>query len=167
MSLPPPDDFGEERAPAPLPGGVTGVVIAAGSLALLVAMATDALAVLGRHLGFPLLGALELVQASVSVAGACALVCASVAGAHAVIHAVLDRVSAPMRALLTPVGHALGAVFFGVLAAGCGWLAWDLHNAREASDLLGIPLMPLRLFATLALTFAAYLFLRRITRPRP
>lgn len=166
MSLPPPDDFGEERAPASLPGGATGVAVAIGSVALLIAMATDALAVIGRHLGLPLLGALELVQASVSVAGTCALVCASAAGAHAVIHALLDRVSPSVRAVLAPAGHLLGAMFFGLLAVGCGWLAWDLRHAEEATDLLGIPLMPLRLFATVALGFIAFLFLCRLAGAR-
>ncbi|SOB88244.1 Tripartite ATP-independent transporter, DctQ component [Sphingomonas guangdongensis] len=164
MSLPPPDDFGEERAPQPLPTGLTGVAVALGSVALLVAMATDALAVLGRHFGFPLLGALELVQASVSVAGACAIVCASAAGAHAVIHAVLDRVSPASRAVLAPAGQLLGAAFFLVLAVGCGWIAWDLRAAAEATDLLGIPLAPLRLFATFALIFTATLFVRTAAR---
>jgi TRAP-type transport system small permease protein len=164
MSLPPPDDFGEERAEQPLPTGVTGAAVALGSLALLVAMATDALAVVGRHLGFPLLGALELVQASVSAAGACAIVCASAAGAHAVIHAVLDRVSPATRAVLAPIGQLLGASFFMVLAVGCGWIAWDLRGGAEATDLLGIPLAPLRIFATVALLFTAVLFVRTAMR---
>jgi hypothetical protein len=57
--------------------------------ALLVAMATDTMAMLGRHLRLPLLGSIEIVQAAVLVAASGALLlaticqCPSLAAPHA------------------------------------------------------------------------------------
>ena len=63
-----------------------------------------------------------------------------------------------MRILLA-VG---GTAFFLALAAGSAWIAWDMRDAAEQSELLGVPDLPLRLVVTLATLVIALLYARRI-----
>jgi TRAP-type C4-dicarboxylate transport system permease small subunit len=118
-------------------------------------MATDSLAMLGRQVQVPLIGSIELVQATVLVASAGALVVATLDGAHARVNLVRDRVPARWRAGLDRL-HALAATaVYASLLAGTIWIAADLWSSHEESELLRIPYRPLRL--VVALSFAALL----------
>ena len=60
--------------PPPAKGGLlTRISFLLGSAGLLVAMSADAIAVLGRNVGFTFLGAIEIVQASVVLAASAAM----------------------------------------------------------------------------------------------
>jgi TRAP-type C4-dicarboxylate transport system permease small subunit len=121
--------------------------------ALLLAMVTDALAMLGRQIHVPLLGTIEVVQAAVLVAGCGALLIAALERSHARVHLLLDRMPATTRGHLERM-HALStAVLHAALLAGSAWLAIDLWRGHEESELLRIPYRPLRviLVATLVL----------------
>jgi TRAP-type transport system small permease protein len=151
----------------PKPRGPEAWAFYVGATALLFAMATDALAVLGRHLGIPLLGSIELVQAAILLVSSAAIVSATMAEKHAVVHLLLDRLSPRTRALMLRIHAGLCALFFLALCIGSVWIAFDLRNGHEESELLGIPYAPLRLIAILATFGAALICLRRVAARTP
>lgn len=119
--------------------------------ALLLAMVVDTLAMLGRALQVPLLGSIEIVQASVLVAASGALIVAALDGAHARVRLVLDRMPQEWRRRVERA-HAVAALLFYVaLLAGSVWIAADLWNGHEESELLRIPYRPLRVVVVLVL----------------
>src|SRR5579863_8055064 len=121
-----------------------------GAIGLLFAIAADALAVLGRHLGIPLLGSIELMQAAILLAASAAMVMATVAKRHAVVHLLIDRLSPRQRSVMERVHALLSAVFFAALSIGSVWIAFDLRNGHEQSELLRIPFAPLRVLSIVA-----------------
>lgn len=134
-------------------------VIGAG--ALLVAMASDAAAVVGRHVGLPFLGAIELVQACVVLATSSAMVGATLSGSHATVHILLERASPGARRALEVFGALMGAACFALLAAGSVWIVSDLWGGHEQTELLRLPLMPLRLFWCASALLMVVLFVVR------
>jgi TRAP-type transport system small permease protein len=141
-------------------------LVLVGGGALLLAMAVDGLAVVGRHIGWPLLGSIEIIQAAVLVAGCAALVVATLAGVHARVHLLVDRMPARPRDLLARIGMLAGALLFGALAAASVWIAADLWPGHEESEWLRVPYRPLRIIAlaaalTVAGAFAAAALRRR------
>lgn len=137
-----------------------------GGIALLGATATDTVAVIGRHVGLPLRGSIELVQLFVLVAGSLALLVATAEQAHAKVHLVVDRMSDAGRAAMVRLSGLLGAVFFAGLLAGSLWLMADLWSGHEESELLGISWRWMRLFANLALAATIAVLLGQALRRR-
>jgi TRAP-type transport system small permease protein len=137
-----------------------------GATALLFAMSADAIAVLGRHIGLPLLGSIELVQAAMLVASSAAIVSATLAEKHAVVHLLIDRLSPNLQARMQRIHAGLCAVFFTLLAAGSIWIAYDLWGSFEESEILKIPYAPLRIISIAAVVAVALIYLRRIARNR-
>ncbi len=137
-----------------------------GGAALLIAMATDALAVLGRHIGRPLLGSLELVQAAILVAASTALVAATLAGKHASARLLLDRLRPAALARMERINAVLTLLFFAALAAAQIWIASDLWGSHEESELLHLPYAPLRLVAIAAALLGLAISARRAVRAR-
>lgn len=121
------------------------VALAVGSAALLGAMATDALAVAGRHAGIALLGSIEIVQACIVVVATSAMVAATLLGAHARVQILLEKVTEVTARRLDRFADATSAIVFLWLAVGSIWLASDLWNGVEITELLHIPLRWLRL----------------------
>jgi TRAP-type C4-dicarboxylate transport system permease small subunit len=148
----------------PVPRGPEKWLFRLGAAALLAAVAVDALAVLGRHLGIPLLGSIELVQAAMLTASSAALVSATLAGKQAVVHLLIDHLPPRARAVSLRINAALCAVFFAALAAGSLWVAYDLRDGHEESELLRIPYAPLRVISILAVLAAAAIYAGRIGR---
>ena len=68
-----------------------GLLFYVGSAGLLCMMLVEAAAVIGRHLGMPLMGALEIVQAAIVPAACAAMLIATLRGAHAAVHLVTER----------------------------------------------------------------------------
>ena len=135
-----------EGAPeSPVARALTTVSFIIGSFGLLLAMGADALAVVGRHTGLPFLGSIEIVQTAVVLAAASAMVAATLSRSHATVHIVIERLSPLWRERFERFADLLSAVFFAVLAAGSIWISAELWDAREATELVGIPLKPLRL----------------------
>jgi TRAP-type C4-dicarboxylate transport system permease small subunit len=132
--------------------------------ALLLATATDTLAMLGRQLHQPLLGAIEIVQTAVLVASAGALLVVALEGAHARVHLLLNRLRESSRAQIERL-HAICAVlFYLALLAGSAWLTIDLWNGHEESELLRLPYRPLRVVVVVTLLLLVVHSLRRIRR---
>jgi TRAP-type C4-dicarboxylate transport system permease small subunit len=157
---------GLEQDDAPPARGPGTWMFYLGAAALLFAVSTDAVAVLGRHLGLPLLGSIELVQAAMLVASSAAIVSATLAEKHAVVHLLIDRLSPGARVRMQRVHAALCAIFFILLAVGSIWIAHDLRGSYEESEVLKIPYAPLRIVSIAAVVAVALIYLRRIVPRR-
>jgi TRAP-type C4-dicarboxylate transport system permease small subunit len=137
-----------------------------GAAALLFAVVVDAVAVFGRHIGVPLLGSIELMQAAILVASSAAIVSATMADRHAVVHLLIDRLSPRMRSIMARIHAMLCAIFFIALAAGSIWIAVDLRGGHEESELLRIPYAPLRVISILCVLGVALVYVRRAANRR-
>jgi TRAP-type C4-dicarboxylate transport system permease small subunit len=142
------------------------LVWAAGG-ALLVAMLVDTLAMIGRQIELPLIGSIELVQAAVLLAAGGALIVATLDRAHARVNLLLDRLAERPRRLIGRAHSLAAALLFAALLAGSAWIAIDLWNGHEESELLRIPYRPLHLAVVLAFVVLLLLALRRVWKPGP
>ena len=148
----------------PPPSPVVRLLVIIGGGALLLAMAVDAIAVAGRHLGMPLLGSIELVQASVLVSAAMAMIVATLGRTHAVVHLVVDRVSQLRRRQMLWINALLSAVLFLAFLIGAAWLCLEMWSHHEQSDVLRIPFRPLRITLVLSCAALAAIFLHQAIR---
>lgn len=135
--------------------------------ALFVAVAVDALAMIGRQIRLPLLGSIEIVQAAVLFASAGALVIATLDGAHARVNLLLVRMPPVWREWLEKLHALVAALLFAALLAGTVWIAADLWPGHEESELLHIPYRPLRIATAVSLAALCLLALRRLWRRGP
>ena len=117
-----------------------------GGIALLAATAIDTLAVIGRHLGIPVTGSIELMQAAVLVSGALGLTIATIVQSHARVRLFVDRLSPAGQAIADKVSDTLSLIFFLALLIGSAWISIDLWDAHEKSEILGVPWRLLRLW---------------------
>ena len=147
-------------------GGAQAGLFYIGAAGLLIAIAADALAVLGRHIGIPLLGSIEIMQAAILLASSAAIVLATAAKRHAVVHLLIDRLSPPARIAMERLHPLLSAVFFIALAVGSIWIAFDLRDGHEQSELLRIPYAPLRVVSIAAVLAVAAIYLFRVFERR-
>lgn len=134
-----------------------------GGAALLAATAIDTLAVVGRQVGLPLRGSIELIQAAILVAGGLALIAATAVDQHARIRLIVDRLGRS-RDWIDRASHVLTALFFACLLAGSVWLSADLWNSHERSEIAGVPWRWLRLFANFCFAVVLVLLLREAAR---
>ncbi len=124
------------------------ILVWTGGAALLAAMAIDTLAVVGRNVGMPIIGSIELVQAAILVSGTVALVLATLHGGHARVRLVIDRLQgAPRHVLANDVARWRRHACSRRLPAGSIWLAADLWSGHERSEVVGVPWRILRLIA--------------------
>jgi TRAP-type C4-dicarboxylate transport system permease small subunit len=135
-----------------------------GSAGLLTATAADAVAVLGRHTGFAFHGSIEIIQVSVVLIASSAMVAATIVGSHASVHILTERLKAPTAARLARISSALSALFFLILAAGSIWVASDLWQGHEQTELLGIPLRWFRAAWIAAALLIVALFVQQVAR---
>jgi TRAP-type C4-dicarboxylate transport system permease small subunit len=149
------------------PGALGTAAYLCGSVGLLAATATDALAVAGRHAGFRLLGSIEIVQAAVVLIASSSMVAATIVGSHASVHIVTERLRALSRSRLARAAAVLSAVMFLMLAIGSLWVLGDLWGGFEQTELLRIPLRWLRLLWVAAALLAVLLFVRKAARREP
>ncbi|WP_305097691.1 TRAP transporter small permease [Croceibacterium aestuarii] len=123
------------------------ILVWTGGAALLAAMAIDTLAVIGRNVGMPIIGSIELVQAAILVSGTIALVLATLHGGHARVRLVIDRLQGAPRHVLAKTSRLASTCLFAALACGSIWLAADLWSGHERSEVVGVPWRILRLIA--------------------
>lgn len=150
----------EDPPAAPATGPVGKAAFYIGSAGLLIATAADSIAVLGRHTGFALLGAIEIVQAAIVFIAASSMVSVTLTRGHAAVHILTDRLNPMRRDGFARVASILGAIAVLLLAAGSMILLVDLWNGHERSELLHIPLRWFRLLMITALVFVGALFIR-------
>ena len=135
--------------------------------ALLIAVAVDSLAMIGRQVRFPLLGSIEIVEAVVLFAAGGGLIIATLDGAHARVNLLLERLPEHWRRRVVRLHALVAALLFAALSAGTVWIAADLWNGYEESELLRIPYKPLRIAAACTLGVLLVLSLRALTRRSP
>jgi TRAP-type C4-dicarboxylate transport system permease small subunit len=138
-----------------------------GGAALIGATVIDTLAVVGRNIGVPVVGSIELVQAAVLVSGVFGLIFATEGDDHARVRILTDR-HVRGRSFADLFGPLSMALFFAALLTGSVWLAADLWEGHERSELLGVSWRALRLIANLGLAaciVVALAALFRRTRP--
>jgi TRAP-type transport system small permease protein len=145
--------------------GMRGLFVI-GSVGLLGAMLVDAAAVVGRHIGVPLLGSIELAEACVVLMASASLVATTLERGHASVHIFTERLRPRAKERLQRVTSLLSAAFFALILAGSVIVAGDLWHGDERSELLEIPIAPLRLFwclsaAGVVATFIAQAVSRR------
>jgi TRAP-type C4-dicarboxylate transport system permease small subunit len=151
----------EASAKAPL---ARGPLFYIGAVGLLVVMTVETLAVIGRRIGWPLLGAIEIIQAAILMAACAATVAATLNRAHASVHLLVDRLPSKPKEWLLRFAALLSALFFAGLAVAATWLAMDFWAAHEESELLHISFRPLRAITALTATAIAAIFLYRALR---
>jgi TRAP-type C4-dicarboxylate transport system permease small subunit len=147
-------------------GKERGVLFYAGSAGLLAMMVVETLAVLGRRVGAPFTGALELAQVAIVPAACAAMLIATLRGSHATVHVLRSRLPARARVPFERACSIFAGVFFAAVCAGSAWLAGENWNAFEQTEVLHIPFWPLRLLATAAAGALASIFLLRAFRKR-
>jgi len=108
-------------------------------------MSADAIAVLGRHVGFTLPGSIEVFQMAAVVALSIAILLASLTDRHAAVDLLVGRAAPPMQLRLFLVGRLALALTFALLCAGSIWVSADLWSTREITEVRGIPLRPFRI----------------------
>lgn len=140
------------------------ILVIVGGIGLLFAMAIDAIAVIGRHTGLPLLGSIELVQAGALIAASTGILVATIERTHAVVHILIDRASPRWRPILLGANRLLSALFFLILLAGSVWLAIDLWHGFEESELARLPFKPLRIAVILSCGATAIVFFIQAVR---
>lgn len=130
-------------------------IIGGGSL--LAAMAIDFVSVVGRHLGFSIVGALELVQYCITGLVASAIVVSTLSNGHVAVHILTERLKPMWRGLLARLSDLLMVCFFLTVLAGDIWIAVELWGRDERSDLLGLPVAPMRALWCVGLALSAAL----------
>ena len=136
-----------------------------GGAALIAATAIDTLAVIGRNVGLPVVGSIELVQAAVLVSGIFGLIFATAGDDHAHVRILTDRLGR-WRSSAAVVGSLSMALFFAALLFGSVWLAADLWDGHERSEVLGVSWRVLRLIANLGLAACIVVALAALFRRR-
>jgi TRAP-type transport system small permease protein len=156
------------------PGGEAGgdgllarMAYVLGSLGLVMATAADAVAVAGRHLGFRLIGSIEVVQASVVLLASAAMLVVTIGRGHASVRMVTARLRTTVRLRLGRVVALVNAAVFLALAAGSAWIVAELWHGYEQTELLHLPLRWLRVLWVVFALFIAFEFVRAAWRKQP
>lgn len=139
-----------------------------GSAGLLCMMLVEAAAVVGRHIGMPVMGALEIVQFAIVPAACASMLIATLQGAHAAVHMITERMPHIAQDWALRIGSALAGGCFAALTVGSAWLAIEYWNTFEQTEVLDLSLRPLRLLITLAAAALTFVFfLRALRRKKP
>ena len=137
-----------------------------GSVALLCMVAIDFVSVVCRHLRVPLNGSIELIQACITVAISAAVVGATLTASHAAVHVLTERMSPAWRQRCRRLADLACVLYFTAVAVGGFWLLGDTINGDERSDLLRLPITPLRIIWAVSLGLAGLLCLLRLVGVR-
>jgi TRAP-type C4-dicarboxylate transport system permease small subunit len=142
-----------------------GVLFYLGAAGLLTAMSIEAIAVAGRQIGIPLLGALEIIQTAILVTASAAMLTATLADAHASVRLLVERLSPGAQEWLHRIALLVSAAFFASLAVSAAWLTIDAWNEFEHSELLRIPYRPLRVIVVVMTSAIAVVMTYKALRP--
>lgn len=158
----------EQVEPPSGPARARTTLLWIGGAGLLTAMATDAVAVLGRHVGFAVPGSIEIFQMAAVVALSCAILLASIDQRHASVDLLFIRASERVRYRLHRAGSLALAITFALIFAGSAWIVADLWPTHEVTEVLALPVAPFRLIWTASAGAAALYFAISLVRaPRP
>lgn len=157
-------DLAPAAAVAPT-GPLSRLTYALGSIGLIAATASDAVAVAGRHLGFRLIGSIEAVQASVVLLASAAMLAVTIGRGHATVHMITSRVRRAAQTQLARIAALVSAAVFLLLAAGSAWIVAELWHGHEQTELLHLPLRWLRLLWVIFALLIAFEFARSAFAP--
>lgn len=143
-----------------------GLLFYIGATGLLTMMVVETAAVIGRRIGMPITGALEIAQVAIVPAACAAMLIATLQGAHAAVHMLTDRMPESAQRWVFGFGSVLAGLCFAALAGGSTWLALEYWNSFEESEVLDIPFRPLRALVALAAAALSLVFFHRTMRPR-
>lgn len=150
----------------PLGAALSQLVFVIGAIGLLGAMCVDFAAVVGRHIGVPLLGSIELSQLCIVCMASASLLGTTLERGHARVQLLTERLPSRASTALERLSNALSALFFAFLLIGSCVLVAELWNGDEVSELLHLPIAPLRVLwcavaAGIVATFLARALARR------
>ena len=146
---------------------IGGVLLLTGAVGLMGAMVTDSIAVVGRHVGIPFTGSIELAQAFIVLGAASAIAYASLGATHAAVDLVFHRLPISAQRLAHRFAALLGFLFVAALLVGSAWIAWEYRDAGERTELIGIELKWLRLFWLACAVIAAAAMLAPLFAKKP
>lgn len=146
---------------------LTRLAFAIGSLGLLGSMLIDFAAVVGRRSGVPLLGSIELSELCIVCMASASLLGVTLERGHASVHLLTERLPERPKRAFARASDALSAVFFAFILAGSVLLAAELWNGAEQSELLALPIRPLRVIFCASLLGIVCYFLARAFGRRP
>lgn len=156
-------EVGNSETTQKRPESLTGrIAIVIGSIGLVAAMAIDSIAVVGRHVGFSVLGSIELVQAAIVLIASSSIVLATIHRQHASVHIVTERLRPETATKLARVANLLAALLGVLLAIGGIWLIAELWNGHERSEILHVPYRVLRIIFVVSIVMLAGLFVRNM-----
>eukprot|EP00919_Chromeraceae_sp_WS-2016_P016904 GHVR01040340.1.p1 GENE.GHVR01040340.1~~GHVR01040340.1.p1 ORF type:complete len:159 (+),score=2.55 GHVR01040340.1:127-603(+) len=147
-------------------GWLKSVLVMIGASGLMLAMMTDTLAVIGRHIGMPLLGSIELFRAFACLAAISSLVLATLADTHASVNFLTERLSKLYANALDNFSNIVAAIVCIAIAFGLSWTLFDQIGGHEQSEVLGIPYIPLRAYCVLGLGTTSLIFLHQAFKGR-
>ena len=136
------------------------------ALALFTTVAIDTTAVVLRQFGHSFPGSTELVQFAIVPATSVAIITATLLRAHATVHVLVDRMRGATRRIIGRLEQAALLLLFLCLLSASAWLLAETWREPERSDLLLLPIAPLRIVWLLALLSGAALSLRRLFAAR-
>jgi TRAP-type C4-dicarboxylate transport system permease small subunit len=116
--------------------------------------------VVATQFGYPIAGALELIEALMVLVIFMALPDVQRQGQNITVDLIFQRLSAGMRKSASAMGDVLALVFFGAMAWQ-GWkLFWESWVIREyAPGLFAFPVYPSKAFYALGLTVTTLVIL--------
>jgi TRAP-type C4-dicarboxylate transport system permease small subunit len=108
----------------------------------------------------PLRGSIELVESCIVLMACASLVGTTLERGHASVHLLTERLPPRARRGFAIAANLAGALFFTCLLLGSVLVLVDLWHGAEQTELLGIPIAPLRSLwcataGAIALTFIA------------
>lgn len=133
-------------------------LIIVGGGALFIVMLIEVVAIVGRLIGWPLLGAIELAQWLIAISGSLSLLVATLYGSHAIVMLITNNLSHTNSNFVYRVGALLCALFFIFLWIGSMWLTKDLWMAFEESEIFHLPFKPLRILVSVITMLVAIAF---------
>ena len=148
----------EVKPESPRPRGPLFFIGAGGLLAMMV---VETAAVIGRHTGMPVMGALEIVQFAIVPAACASMLIATLQGAHAAVHMLTERMPPALQHQALRLGSVLAGLCFAALSAGSVWLVIEYWNAFEQTEVLHLSLRPLRVLISIAAAALSLIFFHR------
>lgn len=138
---------------------VEAIAFGLGTCGLSLAALTDFVGVVGRHLGHPIGGTIEVFRVCSAVVVSAAIVLATISGTHASVHVLVQRMSAIWQDRSRRAGSVIAAAMFAAICVASVWLLVLTARGREETFLLNIPLWPFRVVWCVASAWVAGWFL--------
>jgi TRAP-type C4-dicarboxylate transport system permease small subunit len=141
---------------------ITKLGLSMAAIAVLAIMVIETANVIATQFGYPIAGALELIEALMVLVIFMALPEVQRQGQHITVDLIFQRFSAGMRKSASALSDVLALVFFGLMAWQ-GWkLFWESWVIREyAPGLIAFPTYPSKALYALGITATVLVILAK------